>query len=185
MEIMKIMKRGVVLVLSILLLIGCSPKNDIAFIYSDRAFECELSWELDGVRYRGTLTAGDIADTDTGERDISLTFAEPAALCGVRAERVDGNTRIYAQNIVFTNNEISGWLQIAELFRTDGDISESSLVTIGTEQTNRVALSFSDGTKVEVYLSNQSGAPIRVCGTVNGMETQADILRFEVKSPRE
>lgn len=185
MEIIKIIKSAVGLFLALVLLIGCSSERDVRLTYSDKAFECELSWDWNGIRYRGTLTAGDIADRDAMERDISLTFAEPDSLRGVRAEKVDGKIKVYADEIVFSSNEKSGWLSIAELFRTDGKISETSLAELGGEQTNCVTMTLSNGEKLQIYLSATGGIPMRICGIVNGKDTQADIIRFDVKSPRE
>ena len=183
MEIMKIIKLIAVFLLILTLFCGCSERQTVRLEYADRAFECEMSWEWESIRYRATLTMGDVTDTSVG-RDISLSFSEPASLCGVRAERIDGRERISLGDIVFEDTDISGLIKITDVFRTDGDVLGSSLVTLGGEQTNLVKLRC-DGRELSVYLSPEDGAPVRICTEICGRETQVDILRFDMKMPRE
>ena len=181
---MKIIRIIAVFLMVLLTFCGCGAGQDISFEYSQRAFECEMSWEWEGTRYRAELTVGDTSDT-AAERDISLGFSEPASLCGVRVERIDGNERISLGETVFEGADVSGLLGVAELFRTDGKMVESSLVTLSGENINLVKLRFDDGGEISVYLSGKSGTPVRICGLVGVRETQIDILRFEMKMPRE
>ena len=180
---MRIIRIITVFLIVVLTFAGCGRGQDIHLEYADRGFECEMSWEWESVRYRATLTVGDLTDASVG-RDISLSFSEPASLCGVKAERIDGRERISLGDIVFENTDISGLMAIADIFRTDGDILGSSLVTLGGEQTNLVKLRC-DGRELSVYLSPVDGAPVRICAEICGRETQVDILRFDMKMPRE
>lgn len=181
---MRIIRIITVFLIVVLTFAGCGRGQDIHLEYADRGFECEMSWEWESVRYRAVLSMGDMSDTAM-DRNIYLTFCEPASLCGVKIERAEGGERISLGETTFEGADGSGILEITELFQTDGKIVSSSLVTLGTEQTNLVRLRREDGGEISVYLSGKDGAPMRICGDVGGRETQLDILRFDMKKPRE
>ena len=127
---------------------------------------------------------GDPTESERG-RDVSLRFFEPASLFGVKAERIDGGYHLSLGDTVFEGTDVSGLFEIAELFRTDGEILSSSLVTLCGEATNLVKLTRGENEEISVYISSDSGAPMRICGAVGGREICLDVLRFDRKAPRE
>ena len=177
--------RAVAVVLTVLaVLSGCERSGVSRLDYADRAFESEIVWTLDRVRYRAVLVVGD--PTESGKvRDVSLRFLEPDSLFGVKAERIDGGYHLSLGDTVFDGTDISGLFGIAELFRTDGVILSSSIVTLGGEAINLVKLTRGGNEEISVYISSDSGAPVRICGAVGGREICLDVLRFDRKAPRE
>ena len=165
------------LLLSLLLVLsGCSLQSRVELDYADTAFECEVSWQTDGTVYRAHLSVS--APAESG-RDISVSFYEPSALCGVTAKRISGKTTLSLGNIEIPL-ETSGLLEIAELFETDGEIVSSSLVQSGEEKLNLITLEQSDGERLEIYLS-RDGVPKRIDQISGGAISELYVLWFEKK----
>ena len=168
------------LVILSIILVGCNGTDVSLPDFSSSGFECEFSYLCDGTNVRATLMAS-APNADGTKRDITLTFAEPHSLSGIRIERKDGKISAHAEDIEWQCEDLDALLEVTELFEISGEISASSIDEIAGETCNRIVIKKEDGSASDVYISSKNSLPLRICGNVSCRYVELNIIRFERK----
>lgn len=174
---MQIMKRVVVLFLVLFIMSGCAPTSDVTLTYAGKDIESEIAYAWDDMNVRGIFK---LCKTASGS-DIEFSFIEPDALCGVRVKRVDGKVSAELDGIEICADVFAPWLGVEGLFQSEGKILNSSLVELGGERINKLTLATEGANTLEIFISGESGAPVMICGAVNGRRVEGKVIRFTSK----
>ena len=138
-------------------------------------FECEISFEWEGLSYRVEI----LREAGYGS-DLTLSFLEPEAMKGITVSRRDGSESVRLFESEYTEVGRLGWLALEDLFLVSGSVVDSRLEECCGVSANRLTFRREDGVDGVIYLSGEE-EPLRICGAVGGRYADATILKFRRK----
>ncbi len=171
-------RTAAIVLLAVVILLGCERKERIGLEYRDSAFECELSWERGGERIRAELVAS--SPSENRERDISLSFKEPEAMRGICVRKEGEMIWAELDGMRIDDGDMSGWIDIARIFDTDGNISYISSESVRGAECDLLKLERDDGEALSIHISRADGLPLRI----SGYGFDAEIIYFTLRTDK-
>ena len=156
-------------VLSALLLIpllalfaACGEGEDVFAIFRG-AYRADVAGEMRGVAFGAVLEAS--AESDAGERTVTLTFYAPASLSGTVVTRIpDGRLSLAVGEVSVEGLSAEGFLPLLELLPTSGAVQKIELDGAGHSVVTGEGFSLTlleDGTPIAAANATVSATIVR------------------------
>lgn len=171
------MKRIILVFIAVMMLFGCARRFPERPSWIEGDFECELSYELSGVRVRGVLRS----EIGESERRACFSFIEPEALSGVSVTRENGKLAAELDGMEIEGEEFLCWLEVERLFACEGELVESDKTELGGKRVEKLVFLSHGGEREDIYISIDTGEPQRLCGKICGEDTVCEVIWFERK----
>ncbi len=109
-----------VLILALILLSSCAPKQTDPLAYQNDALSAEVVFEKNGTRVGAVIKLGPLTDT---ARDAEIVFTSPESIKGLTLERRNGSVTARLGELCITPDERA--FTLAKLFSLDGRVTNA------------------------------------------------------------
>lgn len=171
------------IVISIFLLsclLGCSTDKKSFLPELDSAFSCRVTGECCGEAFAAIVTAGawETAENGARTRVLRVVYTAPERLQGVVATLDAGEYSLLLDGVQIKASHLMGFLLPARLLADVFDVTDTLTLNKEGRATCEVLGSAENGSR-RVEIDGESGAILRVEGTLDGMYAEFDVENFE------
>ncbi len=168
-------KLSVLLMLVITLFVfGCTPKKQTHLDYQSKNFECLADLKINNEDYSIKLSK-------TDNQNYKITYTAPETVSGITIEKNNDGLFFSVGNVhIPLKDKQNITAETIKLF----NLSKNNLVSTVTDMFGGVKVKISDYKcnfgNVKLYLSDDTGLPLRIEASINGNSVVMSLSKFEV-----